>query len=177
MVQLYVLSIFINYAHYQSFVCFICLTYISIKVTSTKYFFQIFLAMGSCGREDSLIDLSPEELANAAAIVAAHSESNTGCRRVVNILDEPIDVDRGAPVVVPQELWPENDPRMYANCPQSNGIAASDPFDTSRVFSNSPQSRYYSQVSPDMAPSCYYSPVPFQQLALVKKKTFLNELI
>lgn len=124
--------------------------------------------MGSSNREDSLIDLSPEELANAAAMAAAHSENNSTCRRVVNILDEPIDVDRGAHMVAPQEFWPDSDPRTYANCPQNNGMTVSDPFDTSRVFSNPPQSRYYSQVSPDMAPSCYYSPVPLQQQPQVK---------
>lgn len=128
--------------------------------------------MGNSNREDSLIDLSPEELANAAAIVAAHSENNTGCRRVVNILDEPIDVDRGSPMAAPQEFWSENDPRTYANCPQSNGTAAADPFDTSRVFSNPVQSRYYSQVSPDVAPSLYYSPVPLQQQSQVTKNLF-----
>lgn len=71
----------------------------------------------------------------------------------------------------PQEYssWPamEDDPRTYANCPPSNGAAIMphepDPFDTSRVFANPSQSRYYSQVTPDLPPpsaAAYYSIAP-----------------
>ncbi|XP_074113654.1 activated Cdc42 kinase [Cotesia typhae] len=78
-------------------------------------------------KEGSLIDLSPEELALSAS--GLRSES---CRRVVNILDEPIES--------------EDDP-TYQNFP---GNSSQDPFDTSRVFVN--PSRYYSHV-PDSGQS------------------------
>ncbi|XP_057335774.1 activated Cdc42 kinase Ack isoform X1 [Microplitis mediator] len=78
-------------------------------------------------QEGSLIDLSPEELAlNATGL---RSES---CRRVINILDEPIDA----------AAEQDQDPRTYENFP---GNSSQDPFDTSRVFLNQP-SRYYSHV-------------------------------
>ncbi|KAJ8668984.1 hypothetical protein QAD02_000243 [Eretmocerus hayati] len=116
--------------------------------------------VGGSSQEGTLIDLSPEELANAAAISQANaSGSNVSCHRVMNILDEPIDVGS----TQPQEYWPthEEDPRSYANCPQGTSSVEActvpDPFDTSRVFSNPTHSRYYSQVSPDMPPSVYYS--------------------
>lgn len=92
----------------------------------------------STSQEGTLIDLSPEELANAAAMVAHQSDS----ARVVNIIDEPIDMsDKN-----PQNYWPEDpDLRTYANCPEA-AAAVQDPFDTSQVFS----SRYYSQVAPEL---------------------------
>lgn len=96
-------------------------------------------------QEGSLIDLSPEELANAAAL---SSQSETACRRVINILDEPIEVERAQ-----QDYWQKNDPRTYFNFPGNGEHQDSqpDPFDTSRVFVNPPQSRYYSAVTPDIA--------------------------
>ena len=122
------------------------------------------LVAGSSNQEGTLIDLSPEELANAAAAAASviHPDA-AACRRVVNILDEPIDIAAAVAVVAPQEYWPDEDPRTYANCPDNNaamGPPMPDPFDTSRVFTNPPQSRYYSQVTPDLPPSCYYSTAP-----------------
>ncbi|XP_012282721.1 activated CDC42 kinase 1 isoform X2 [Orussus abietinus] len=99
------------------------------------------------GAEGSLIDLSPEELASAAT---AASQADTACRRVVNILDEPID----ALEATPQDEWQENDPRTYANLP-GHDPSQPDPFDTSRVFANTPHSRYYSHVTPDLS-SRYY---------------------
>ncbi|XP_033207301.1 activated CDC42 kinase 1 isoform X2 [Belonocnema kinseyi] len=96
-------------------------------------------------QEGSLIDLSPEELANAATL---SSQSETACRRVVNILDEPIEVERAQ-----QDYWQEDDPRTYANFPgnEDHQDSQPDPFDTSRVFVNPSQSRYYSAVTPDIA--------------------------
>ncbi|XP_043466888.1 serine/threonine-protein kinase par-1 [Leptopilina heterotoma] len=98
----------------------------------------------STSQEGSLIDLSPEELANAVALTCP---SDTACRRVVNILDEPIDVERGS-----QNCWQDDDP-TYVNVAENGGHQDSqpDPFDTSRVFANSTQSRYYSDVTPDIA--------------------------
>ncbi|OXU26922.1 hypothetical protein TSAR_005569 [Trichomalopsis sarcophagae] len=128
-----------------------------VKVPNTS------IARGN-SQEGTLIDLSPEELANAAALAAAQVENgSTACRRVVNILDEPIDAERAMAGAIQPEYWPEEDPRTYANCPENNGVAAAgpssmpDPFDTSRVFTNPPQSRYYSQVTPDLPPNNYYS--------------------
>ncbi|XP_058805113.1 activated Cdc42 kinase Ack [Phymastichus coffea] len=128
---------------------------------------------GSSNQEGTLIDLSPEELANVAAV--ASSQSDAACyRRVVNILDEPIDVERS----MPQEYWPptqEDDPRTYANYPESDGSAilplGPDPFDTSRVFTNPPQSRYYSQVTPDLPLS---SPTTYYSTASVVQETYGN---
>ncbi|XP_014213199.1 tyrosine-protein kinase sid-3 isoform X2 [Copidosoma floridanum] len=126
----------------------------------------------SCSQEGTLIDLSPEELANAAAIAGDNTNSY---RRVINILDEPIDVPEREPTT-PQETWPEDDPRTYANCPTNNGVVIAaaaaaaatsnvpDPFDTSRVFTNSNQPRYYSQVTPELPPpNPYYSTPSAQQ--------------
>ncbi|KAK0175437.1 hypothetical protein PV327_009188 [Microctonus hyperodae] len=97
----------------------------------------------SGNQEGSLIDLSPEELAINASL-----RSDTTCRRVVNILDEPIDAS-----TAPQDdNWQEGDPRVYANFPGSNS-SQSDPFDTSRVFINPPHSRYYSHVPTDSSNS------------------------
>ncbi|XP_015437265.1 PREDICTED: activated CDC42 kinase 1 [Dufourea novaeangliae] len=103
-------------------------------------------ATGSSSQEGSLIDLSPEEIVNTSV-----AQSDTACRRVVNILDEPIDdMERQQPV-----NWQEDDPRTYANFPENVDPAYSDPFDTSSVFLKLPHSRYYSQVPPDMN-SRYY---------------------
>ncbi|XP_076160209.1 activated Cdc42 kinase [Ptiloglossa arizonensis] len=93
-------------------------------------------------QEGSLIDLSPEEMINTNM-----AQSETACRRVVNILDEPIDdIERQQ-----QGNWQEDDPRTYANFPGNVDPAYSDPFDTSSVFMKLPHSRYYSQVPPDMS--------------------------
>lgn len=105
-----------------------------IKSTNTS------AATGS--QEGSLIDLSPEEMVNSSV-----AQSDTACRRVVNILDEPIDdMDRQQ-----QTNWQEDDPRTYANFPGNVDPAYSDPFDTSSVFMKLPHSRYYSQVPPDVS--------------------------
>ncbi|XP_076235766.1 activated Cdc42 kinase isoform X2 [Calliopsis andreniformis] len=93
-------------------------------------------------QEVSLIDLSPEEMVNTDV-----AQSDTACRRVVNILDEPIDdIERQQ-----QTNWQEDDPRTYANFPGNVDPAYSDPFDTSSVFMKLPHSRYYSQVPPDVS--------------------------
>ncbi|XP_033327373.1 activated Cdc42 kinase [Megalopta genalis] len=99
-------------------------------------------SLGTAGsQEGSLIDLSPEEMINTSV-----AQSDTACRRVVNILDEPIDdMERQ------QTNWQEDDPRTYANFPGNVDPAYSDPFDTSSVFMKLPHSRYYSQVPPDMS--------------------------
>ncbi|XP_078042084.1 activated Cdc42 kinase [Augochlora pura] len=99
-------------------------------------------SLGTAGsQEGSLIDLSPEEMINTSI-----AQSDTACRRVVNILDEPIDdMERQ------QANWQEDDPRTYANFPGNVDPAYSDPFDTSSVFMKLPHSRYYSQVPPDMS--------------------------
>ncbi|XP_076637076.1 activated Cdc42 kinase isoform X2 [Colletes latitarsis] len=96
----------------------------------------------SSSQEGSLIDLSPEEIINTNI-----AQSETACRRVVNILDEPIDdMERQQPA-----NWQDDDPRTYANFPGNVDPAYSDPFDTSSVFMKLPHSRYYSQVPPDMS--------------------------
>ncbi|XP_076300615.1 activated Cdc42 kinase [Lasioglossum baleicum] len=99
-------------------------------------------SIGAAGnQEGSLIDLSPEEMVNTSV-----AQQDTACRRVVNILDEPIDdMDRQ------QANWQEDDPRTYANFPGNVDPAYSDPFDTSAVFMKLPHSRYYSQVPSDMS--------------------------
>ncbi|XP_051157619.1 activated Cdc42 kinase Ack [Leptopilina boulardi] len=108
----------------------------------------------STSQEGSLIDLSPEELANAVALTS--TQSDTACRRVVNILDEPIDVEGGQQQQQQQQqqdYWQDDDP-TYANVNENGehqSDSQSDPFDTSRVFDNSTQSRYYSDVTPDIA--------------------------
>ncbi|XP_011138174.2 uncharacterized protein LOC105182451 [Harpegnathos saltator] len=87
-------------------------------------------------QEGSLIDLSAEELANTSTL-----EQDVACRRVINILDEPIDVERFP--------WQnEKGARTYANFPNVDS-AYSDPFDTSAVFMKPPHSRYYSHVPAD----------------------------
>lgn len=89
--------------------------------------------------QGSLIDLSPEE-------IAANTQRNeTAFRRVVNILDEPIDGN----VTSQEDYWQEDDPRSYANCPGAHAVQP-DPFDTSRIFTNPPHSRYYSHVPQDI---------------------------
>ncbi|XP_015605227.1 tyrosine-protein kinase sid-3 [Cephus cinctus] len=96
-------------------------------------------------QEGSLIDLSPEELANATSV-----QADTACRRVVNILDEPIETE-DTEDVSRQECWPDEGARPYANFPGNANSAVSDPFDTSRIFLNTPHSRYYSHVTPDLS--------------------------
>ena len=96
----------------------------------------------SSSQEGSLIDLSPEEMVNTNA-----TEPEAACRRVVNILDEPIDdMERQQ-----QTTWQDDDPRTYANFPGNVDPAYSDPFDTSSVFMKLPHSRYYSQVPSDVS--------------------------
>lgn len=89
-------------------------------------------------QEGTLIDLSAEDPANT-------SEQNAACRRVVNILDEPIDAER---------YWQDEEGRTYANFPGNVDPAYSDPFDTSSVFMKPPHSRYYSHVPVDVT-NCY----------------------
>lgn len=92
-------------------------------------------------QEGSLIDLSPEEIVNTN-----EAQSDTACRRVVNILDEPIDD------MEQQPNWQDvDDPRTYANFPGNVDPAYSDPFDTSSVFLKLPHSRYYSHVPSDVS--------------------------
>lgn len=87
-------------------------------------------------QEGTLIDLSAEELANTNIL-----EQDVACRRVINILDEPIDVERSS--------WQnEKGVRTYANFPNVDSTY-SDPFDTSAVFMKPPHSRYYSHVPTD----------------------------
>ncbi|KAL7300434.1 hypothetical protein TKK_0006788 [Trichogramma kaykai] len=91
-------------------------------------------------QEGTLIDLSPEEIEsrnNAAS-------SNNRELAAVYWSQQPLD------------------PRSYANCPNDASNDAPDPFDTSRVFSNIPQSRYYSPVSMDLPSNtgAYYQVTP-----------------
>ncbi|XP_060828965.1 receptor tyrosine-protein kinase erbB-3-like [Bombus pascuorum] len=96
----------------------------------------------SGSQEGSLIDLSPEEMVNTS-----EAQSDTACRRVVNILDEPIDdLERQQ-----QTSWQDEDPRTYANFPGNVDPSYSDPFDTSSVFMKQPHSRYYSHVPSDVS--------------------------
>ncbi|KAG5345972.1 ACK1 kinase, partial [Acromyrmex heyeri] len=88
----------------------------------------------SMSQEDSLIDLSVEESASTNVHVA--------CKRVINILDEPIDDERLS--------WQDEEGRTYANFPGNVDPAYSDPFDTSAVFMKPPHSRYYSHVPTDV---------------------------
>ncbi|XP_011339343.1 uncharacterized protein LOC105280462 isoform X2 [Ooceraea biroi] len=94
----------------------------------------------SCGtnQEGTLIDLSAEELASDNA-----HEQEAACRRVVNILDEPIESERFS--------WQDEEGRTYANFPGNVDPAYSDPFDTSAVFMKPPHSRYYSHVPTEVA--------------------------
>lgn len=93
-------------------------------------------------QEGSLIDLSPEEITNANPI-----QSETTCRRVINILDEPIEAVIES---TQDEHNQSDDPRTYANFPGNLDPAYSDPFDTSSVFMKPPHSRYYSHVPSDL---------------------------
>lgn len=99
-------------------------------------------SVSSGNQEGSLIDLSPEEIVNTNEV-----QSDTACRRVVNILDEPIDDIEQQP----QTNWQDEDPRTYANFPGNIDPAYSDPFDTSSVFLKLPHSRYYSHVPSDVS--------------------------
>ncbi|XP_012228101.1 activated Cdc42 kinase Ack isoform X2 [Linepithema humile] len=92
----------------------------------------------SSNLEGTLIDLSAEELASANI-----HEQEAACRRVVNILDEPIDGEKFS--------WQDEEGRTYANFPENVNPAYSDPFDTSSVFMKPPHSRYYSHVPADIA--------------------------
>ncbi|CAL7942057.1 unnamed protein product [Xylocopa violacea] len=94
----------------------------------------------STSQEGSLIDLSPEEM-----VITNETQSDTACRRVVNILDEPIDN------IEHETSWQDEDPRTYANFPGNVDPAYSDPFDTSSVFMKLPHSRYYSHVPADVS--------------------------
>lgn len=86
----------------------------------------------SVSQEGNLIDLSAEELASTSA------QEKVACRRVTNILDEPIDGEKFS--------WQDEEGRTYANFPGNVNPAYSDPFDTSAVFMKPPHSRYYSHV-------------------------------
>ncbi|XP_046819470.1 activated Cdc42 kinase Ack [Vespa crabro] len=94
-------------------------------------------------QEGSLIDLSPEEITNTNS-----SHSDTTCRRVINILDEPIETVETTRTQ--EENNQQEDPRTYANFPGNLDPTYSDPFDTSSVFMKPPHSRYYSHVPSDL---------------------------
>lgn len=88
-------------------------------------------------QEGALIDLSAEDLVNTSA-----HEHDVACKRVINILDEPIDAERH---------WTQDEEgRTYTNFPGTVDPAYSDPFDTSAVFMKPPHSRYYSHVPVDI---------------------------
>ncbi|XP_077272538.1 activated Cdc42 kinase isoform X1 [Temnothorax americanus] len=89
-------------------------------------------------QEDTLIDLSAEESANTSIY-----DQKVSCKRVINILDEPIDGERFS--------WQGEEGRTYANFPGNVAPAYSDPFDTSAVFMKPPHSRYYSHVPAEVA--------------------------
>lgn len=91
----------------------------------------------SVSQEGNLIDLSAEELASTSA------QEEVACRRVINILDEPIDGEKFP--------WQDEEGRTYANFPGNVDPAYSDPFDTSAVFMKPPHSRYYSHVPVEVA--------------------------
>ncbi|XP_043494183.1 activated CDC42 kinase 1 [Polistes fuscatus] len=93
-------------------------------------------------QEGSLIDLSPEEISNTNS-----PQSDTTCRRVINILDEPIET---VETITQEEPNQQEDPRTYANFPSNLDPTYSDPFDTSSVFMKPPHSRYYSHVPSDL---------------------------
>ena len=113
-------------------------------------------SIASVSQEGRLIDLSPEEIA-AANNAASSNQPESACLRVVNILDEPIDAAASRST---EDYWQEDDPRTYANFPSGNPEQpqTADPFDTSRVFMNPPQSRYYSHVPPDLTNHYYKTP-------------------
>jgi len=95
--------------------------------------------LASCSnQEGTLIDLSAEELASNNV-----HEQETACRRVINILDEPINSERFS--------WQDEEGRTYANFSGDVDPTYSDPFDTSAVFMKPPHSRYYSHVPTDVA--------------------------
>ncbi|XP_072744786.1 uncharacterized protein Ack [Anoplolepis gracilipes] len=94
-------------------------------------------SISSVNQEGNLIDLTAEELASTSA----HEE--VACRRVINILDEPIDGEKFP--------WQDEEGRTYANFPGNVDPAYSDPFDTSAVFMKPPHSRYYSHVPNEVA--------------------------
>ncbi|KAL0112016.1 hypothetical protein PUN28_013325 [Cardiocondyla obscurior] len=89
-------------------------------------------------QEDTLIDLSTEESASMSV-----GDQKVACKRVVNILDEPLDGERFS--------WQDKEGRTYANFPGNVDPAYSDPFDTSAVFMKPPHSRYYSHVPVEAA--------------------------
>ncbi|XP_019887576.1 uncharacterized protein LOC105280462 isoform X3 [Ooceraea biroi] len=95
-------------------------------------------SVSGTNQEGTLIDLSAEELASDNA-----HEQEAACRRVVNILDEPIESERFS--------WQDEEGRTYANFPGNVDPAYSDPFDTSAVFMKPPHSRYYSHVPTEVA--------------------------
>lgn len=98
-----------------------------VKVSQTT-------SASASSQEGTLIDLSAEEMAST-------HEQDVACRRVINILDEPIDAERFS--------WQnEKGARTYANFPNMDPTY-SDPFDTSAVFMKPPHSRYYSHVPTD----------------------------
>jgi activated CDC42 kinase 1 len=95
--------------------------------------------LASCiNQEGTLIDLSAEELASNNV-----HEQETACRRVINILDEPINSEKFS--------WQDEEGRSYANFSGDVDPIYSDPFDTSAVFMKPPHSRYYSHVPTDVA--------------------------
>ncbi|XP_044012372.1 uncharacterized protein LOC122855227 isoform X2 [Aphidius gifuensis] len=112
-----------------------------IKTNNSLPSLSTAIASSSGNPQGSLIDLSPEEIAENS-----QRNSDTACRRVVNILDEPI-VDNN--VKTQQDYWQDDELRSYANCPGAQSIQ-SDPFDTSEIFTSLPHSRYYSRVPQDV---------------------------
>ncbi|XP_014230636.1 activated CDC42 kinase 1 isoform X2 [Trichogramma pretiosum] len=91
-------------------------------------------------QEGTLIDLSPEEIESRNNAASSNNRELAAA------------------------YWSQQplDPRSYANCPNDASNDAPDPFDTSRVFSNIPQSRYYSPVSMDLPSNtgAYYQVTP-----------------
>ncbi|KAL6430119.1 hypothetical protein ACFW04_007716 [Cataglyphis niger] len=98
---------------------------------------KISQSSSTSSQEGNLIDLTAEELASTSA------QEEIACRRVVNILDEPIDSEKFP--------WQDEEGRTYANFPGNVDPAYSDPFDTSAVFMKPPHSRYYSHVPTEVA--------------------------
>lgn len=102
-----------------------------IKVSQTS-------SASGVNQEDTLIDLSAEESTSTNV-----HDQKVAYRRVINILDEPIDGERFS--------WQDEEGRTYANFPGNVDPAYSDPFDTSTVFMKPPHSRYYSHVPAEIA--------------------------
>lgn len=102
-----------------------------IKVSQTS-------SASGVNQEDTLIDLSAEESTSTSV-----HDQKVAYRRVINILDEPIDGERFS--------WQDEEGRTYANFPGNVDPAYSDPFDTSTVFMKPPHSRYYSHVPAEIA--------------------------